>query len=81
MAETPILVLYFDSPMQAWGYQSRFNRRTSLSYPTKSGVIGLLCAAIGVPKLDTERLAELSLLRCEVISLSPAIPGQQCVWS
>ena len=64
-----ILALYLDSPMQAWGYQSRFNRRTSLPYPTKSGVLGILCAALGVPKSDVDTLRELAALNMEVLSL------------
>ncbi len=54
-----VLALYLDSPLQSWGYQSRFERRTSLSYPTRSGVIGLLCAAIGIDRRDGERLQRL----------------------
>ena len=42
------LALYFDAPMQSWGYQSRFDRRTTLGYPTRSGVFGMLCAAMGI---------------------------------
>lgn len=65
----PVLALYLDGPMQAWGYQSRFNRRTSLSYPTKSGVLGILCASLGVPKSDVDTLGELAALKMEVLSL------------
>lgn len=64
----PVLALYLDGPMQAWGYQSRFNRRTSLSYPTKSGVLGILCAALGIPKSDVDTLEELAALKMEVLS-------------
>ncbi len=65
----PVLVLYLDGPMQAWGYQSRFNRRTSLPYPTKSGMLGILCAALGVPKSDVDKLRKLAALNMEVLSL------------
>ncbi len=54
-----VLALYFDGPLQSWGYQSRFERRTSLPYPTRSGVIGLLCAAIGIDRGDSEGLQRL----------------------
>lgn len=67
-ANHTFLVLYLDGPMQAWGYQSRFNRRTSLSYPTKSGILGLLCAALGTPKSDVDTLKELVDLDMEVLS-------------
>jgi CRISPR system Cascade subunit CasD len=54
-----VLALFLDAPLQSWGYQSRFDRRTSLSYPTRSGVVGLICAALGVDRFDTSRLQQL----------------------
>ena len=53
------LALYFDAPLQSWGYASKFDRRTTLAHPTRSGVIGLLCAASGVDRTDAERLQHL----------------------
>jgi len=41
------LLLRLAGPMQAWGTQSRFEVRDTEREPTKSGVIGLLCAALG----------------------------------
>lgn len=55
----PVLALFLDSPLQSWGYQSRFDRRTSLSYPTRSGVLGLICASSGVDRRDTKGLERL----------------------
>jgi CRISPR system Cascade subunit CasD len=57
--ETAHLALMLDAPMQSWGFASRFQRRTTGLHPTKSGVIGLLCAAMGIGK-GTE--AERSIL-------------------
>ncbi|MBO0938696.1 type I-E CRISPR-associated protein Cas5/CasD [Fibrella sp. HMF5335] len=34
-------------PMQSWGVSSRFSIRETLTEPSKSGVVGLLCAALG----------------------------------
>lgn len=36
--------------MQSWGTQSRFTMRDTGQEPSKSGVIGLLCAALGRPR-------------------------------
>jgi CRISPR system Cascade subunit CasD len=36
--------------MQSWGVQSRFGVRDTGREPSKSGVIGLLCAALGRPR-------------------------------
>lgn len=55
----PVLAMLFDGPMQSWGSQSRFNRRTTLSYPTRSGIVGMIAAAMGIARKDSARLAEL----------------------
>ena len=43
----PYLLLWLEAPLQAWGHDSKFGRRDSLDFPTKSGVLGLLCCAQG----------------------------------
>lgn len=45
-----ILLLRLSGPMQSWGVMSRFSRRDTGKEPSKSGVIGLLCAALGVSR-------------------------------
>ena len=59
MSDHAYLALYFDAPLQSWGFGSKFDRRTTLAHPTRSGVIGLLCAASGVDRADTEGLQRL----------------------
>jgi CRISPR system Cascade subunit CasD len=44
------LALWLDAPLQSWGFESRFERRHTGMFPTKSGVLGLICAAMGAPK-------------------------------
>jgi len=63
------LLLYLDAPMQAWGHSSRFNRRTSASWPVKSGVIGMLCAALGIERDDEVGIARLADLSMTVYTL------------
>lgn len=41
------LLVRLAGPMQSWGTQSRFKVRDTEREPSKSGVIGLLCAALG----------------------------------
>lgn len=41
------LLMRLSAPMQAWGSQSHFSHRDTGREPSKSGVIGLLCAALG----------------------------------
>jgi CRISPR system Cascade subunit CasD len=55
------LLLRLAGPMQSWGTQSRFLERDTGLEPSKSGVVGLLCAALGrsrdVPVDDLATLA------------------------
>ena len=55
----PYLLLWLEAPLQAWGHDSKFGRRDSLDFPTKSGVLGLLCCARGARGLQTEWLAAI----------------------
>lgn len=41
------LLLLLAGPMQSWGSRSRFEDRDTHPEPTKSAVVGLLCAALG----------------------------------
>jgi CRISPR system Cascade subunit CasD len=47
-------------PMQSWGTQSQFRERDTGLEPSKSGVIGLLCAALG--RTREESVADLAAL-------------------
>jgi CRISPR system Cascade subunit CasD len=42
-----VLLLRLAGPLQSWGVQSRFAVRDTGLEPSKSGVVGLLCAALG----------------------------------
>jgi CRISPR system Cascade subunit CasD len=44
---TTTLLIPLVGPLQAWGLDSRFEVRQSAAEPSKSGVIGLCCAALG----------------------------------
>ena len=46
------LLLRLKAPLQSWGMSSRFSIRDTAKEPSKSGVIGLLCAALGIARDD-----------------------------
>lgn len=48
----PTLLMRMRAPMMSWGDHSRFTIRDSRREPTKSAVIGLLCAALGRPRWE-----------------------------
>jgi CRISPR system Cascade subunit CasD len=50
MSEFFTLLLRFEGPMQSWGYRSRFDYRDTALEPTRSGVIGMICAAMGITR-------------------------------
>ncbi len=50
--------------MQSWGTTSRFDERDTQLEPSKSGVLGLLCAALGRDR--SEPVADLAALRMGV---------------
>lgn len=56
------LLLRLAGPMQAWGTTSRFDERDSGLEPSKSGVLGLICAALGRDRnLPVDDLAVLRM--------------------
>lgn len=60
----PCLLLRLEGPLQSWGYRSRFSDRDTGLEPTKSGVIGLLCCALGRDRSQSP--ADLTALRMHV---------------
>lgn len=54
------LLLRLQGPLQSWGTTSRFDERDTQAEPSKSGVLGLLCAALGRDRaLPVDDLAAL----------------------
>lgn len=60
------LLIRLSAPMQSWGTQSRFTMRDTGLDPSKSGVLGLLCAALGIDREDDDGLQPLISLRMGV---------------
>jgi CRISPR system Cascade subunit CasD len=72
MSSEQHLALLLDAPLQSWGFASRFQRRTTALHPTKSGILGLLAAAVGVDKHspgEAETIADLAKLRMTAITI------------
>lgn len=64
MSHPAVLLLRLAGPLQAWGVQSRFSVRDTGREPSKSGVVGLLCAALGRGR--DQPLEDLAALRMAV---------------
>jgi CRISPR system Cascade subunit CasD len=73
------LFLRLEGPLQAWGdNQSKFVIRRTAEAPTRSGVIGMLCAALGVSRSEAsqEWLPKLRALHMGVRIDAPGV----CWW-
>jgi CRISPR system Cascade subunit CasD len=60
------VLLRLEGPLQAWGTRSRFPHRDTEREPSKSGVLGVVAAALGMPRDDDARLAALAAARMGV---------------
>lgn len=59
-----VLLMRLAAPMQSWGTRSRFSVRDTEREPSKSGVIGIIAAAIGMKrsgKSEVEKYKNISL--------------------
>ena len=66
--DTRFILLWLEGPLQSWGYDSKFGRRDTLDFPTKSGVMGLVLCAMGASGEQVELLARFADLKQTVIS-------------
>jgi CRISPR system Cascade subunit CasD len=58
----PHLLLWLEGPLQSWGVNSKFDRRTTLEFPSRSAILGLLCAALGAGGEQKELLGRFEKL-------------------
>ena len=76
MSAPNTLFLRLEAPLQAWGsHEAKFAVRRTMDAPTKSGVAGLLCAALGMNRSEAGQywLAEIAKLRMGVRVDRPGI--------
>ncbi|MGW3491421.1 type I-E CRISPR-associated protein Cas5/CasD [Streptomyces sp. NPDC001054] len=69
---THVLFVRLAAPLQSWGSGSRFGTRDTHARPTKSGVLGLCAAALGIA--HEEPLGELAGVRFGVRADHPGVP-------
>jgi CRISPR system Cascade subunit CasD len=69
---TACLALRLEGPLQSWGFEDRFNRRKTGLLPTKSGLLGLCCAALGIARGsagEAQWLPRLNSLHCLIVAV------------
>lgn len=65
------LALRLEGPLQSWGSESQFARRQTNPLPTKSAILGICCAAMGLHKGSPEEAALLAApFGCLIIALN-----------
>ena len=64
------LLLWLEAPLQSWGVDSRFGRRDTLPFPSRSGVLGLVCCATGRSGEQEAWLAEMKAYTQTVVAYS-----------
>jgi CRISPR system Cascade subunit CasD len=68
------LLLRLVGPMQSWGITSRFDERDTGKEPSKSGVLGLLAAALGIDRTNWNDLEPLTRLTMAARHDRPGLP-------
>ena len=56
------ILLKFAGPLQSWGTDSHFETRHTDYYPSKSAIVGMLAAAMGINRSDDESVRKLNQL-------------------
>ena len=56
------LAFLIDAPLQSWGASSKFQRRDTESWPTKSALVGVLAAALGIDKHAPDEIVRIAPL-------------------
>lgn len=60
------LALFLRAPLQSWGVSGKFGERPTMSFPSRSGVLGLLAAATGIDRSDDAWLERAAKIRFSV---------------
>jgi len=64
------LLMWLEAPLQSWGADSKFGRRDTMPFPTKSGILGLICCALGASGEQRDLLKRFGNSQMTVFSFS-----------
>lgn len=77
-ADTGVLALRLEGPLQSWGCDSQYNRRNTGLMPTKSAIAGMCCAALGYDRGSEGGQRFLESFN-EFVMTALAIPRERCM--
>ena len=72
--------LWLEGPFQSWGSESKFGRKMTESFPTKSGILGMYLAALGLRGSQEDFLRKFSDFNLTAIAFArveSSIKGQE----
>lgn len=64
------LLLWLEAPLQSWGIDSKYYLRDSITFPSKSGILGLIFTGSGLFGNQKELLARMAPLKQTVIAFT-----------
>ncbi len=71
-SDTGFLALRLEGPLQSWGYDSQYNRRSTGLMPTKSAIAGMCCAARGLARgshVENDFLTSFRVVKMTAIAI------------
>lgn len=66
MIDLKTILMKFQGPLQSYGTDSHFETRHTDDHPSKGAVVGLVAAAMGIQREETDKLHELQNLKMAV---------------
>lgn len=54
------ILLWLEAPLQSWGVNSKFSRRSTMNFPTKSGILGIILSAMGKKGMQKDLLLKFA---------------------
>lgn len=70
MSEKSFICLWLEAPLQSWGVNSKFYRKNTLNFPSKSAICGLLLSAMGRKGKQFDLLSKFADLDMQVLACS-----------
>ena len=64
------LLMKISAPMQTWRYDNYSSKRKTVHFPTKSGIVGMICSAMDCDLSNVEQVADISKLRMTSYNVS-----------
>lgn len=62
------LALWLEAPLQSWGSESKFSRKITEKFPTKSGILGMYLSALGLRGSQEPFLQKFSIYPLTVLA-------------